>query len=145
MATLRRTSASERVISKAGPTFYRGSDRLLRPRTGRATSTTCDHCSLESAPQIKQHKRRSQPMDEQATSENLLDATISHATVIHAKPERIFRLLATGEGWDSWFTSGATVDPRPGGEITWRWRNWGPDSVNADDVGIIVEAQSPRR
>ena len=74
-----------------------------------------------------------------------LEASIGHATLIQAEAEHIYSLLTTGAGWDAWFTAGARVDARPGGDITFRWRNWGPDAVNADDGGTVMEAQSPRR
>src|SRR6185369_8260163 len=84
-------------------------------------------------------------MTEATKTENLLDAAISQATFIHADAERIYTVLTTGEGWDAWFTSGTKVDPSPGGEIMLRWRNWGPNHIDAEDFGVVVEAQEPRR
>lgn len=84
-------------------------------------------------------------MSESTTTKSLLDVAISQATFIRATPEHVYTLLTTGEGWDAWFTSGAKVEPWPGGEIRFRWRNWGPDHIDADDFGAVVEAQEPRR
>ena len=55
----------------------------------------------------------------------LFDTDIRHATLVRTSPERVYAAFTTAEGLDSWFTSGASVDPRPGGPI--------------------LEAQSPER
>ena len=78
-------------------------------------------------------------------SEGLLDTEISHATLVRAPRERVYDAVATAEGLDGWFTTGAEVDPRPGGAIHWRWRDWGPDRVTAEDAGRVVEATPPER
>jgi uncharacterized protein YndB with AHSA1/START domain len=49
---------------------------------------------------------------------------ITHATHIRASAETVFDLIATAEGLDRWFTSGATLEPRPGGRIVFRWKDW---------------------
>lgn len=73
------------------------------------------------------------------------DLEIRHATFIRAAPERVYEVFTTGEGLDAWFTEGAEVDARPGGEIHFRWRDWGPDKVTAEDGGPVLEAIRPRR
>jgi uncharacterized protein YndB with AHSA1/START domain len=76
---------------------------------------------------------------------DLLDAEIRHTTLVRASPERVYDALATGAGLDGWFTSGATVDPRPGGEIRFRWLEWGPEHVTDEDGGPVLEASRPER
>lgn len=70
---------------------------------------------------------------------------IIHSTFINAEPERVFDHLATSEGLDRWFTSGAQLDPKPGGEIRFRWTDWGPDRISGEDGGEILEYERPRR
>ncbi len=70
---------------------------------------------------------------------------VRHATWIQAPPDRVYRALTTADGLDAWFTSGAEVEPRPGGIIRFRWRDWGPDRVTAEDGGPVLEARPPSR
>lgn len=37
------------------------------------------------------------------------------------------------------------MDPRPGGEIGFCWKAWGPHAITAEDGGPILEAKRPRR
>ena len=75
----------------------------------------------------------------------LLDAEIRHETFVRAPRERVYDALTTAEGLDAWFTTGAEVEPRPGGVMHWRWRDWGPDDVTDEDVGQVLEAIRPER
>lgn len=69
---------------------------------------------------------------------------IHASTFIAAPPTDVFRVISTAEGWDSWFTSGTSMDSRPGGEIRFRWRNWGPDHFSADEPGQVVAIETDR-
>lgn len=66
---------------------------------------------------------------------------IDHTTYIKASPEEIYKMLTTGEGWDAWFTAGTTVDPRPGGKIQLRWKNFGAGRWTMEDGGPVLEAE----
>lgn len=55
---------------------------------------------------------------------------VTHSTLIHADPLRVYLALTTPEGFDAWFTTGASVNAPPGGEIHFRWVNWGPDHIS---------------
>lgn len=68
-----------------------------------------------------------------------------HSTLIYAEPERVFIALTTSEGLDAWFTSGALVNAHSGGEIIFRWVNWGPHQITTEDGGSILEIIPPRR
>jgi uncharacterized protein YndB with AHSA1/START domain len=70
---------------------------------------------------------------------------IRMATLVRAPRERVYDALTLAEHLDAWFTTGAEVDPRPGGEMTWRWERWGPDEVTAEDRGPVLEARRPVR
>jgi uncharacterized protein YndB with AHSA1/START domain len=72
---------------------------------------------------------------------------VSHAldtsVLVRAPAERVFDALASAEGLDGWFTTGAEVDPRPGGRIVFRWREWGPDRYTGEDAGAVLECSRP--
>ena len=75
----------------------------------------------------------------------LIDVEIRQNTLFRAKPEKVYDVLTTGEGLDAWFTVGSEVDARPGGNIVFRWKNWGPDKYTHDTPGTVVEAKCPER
>ncbi len=75
----------------------------------------------------------------------ILDLEIRHSVLVKAPPERVYDGIATAEGLDGWFTSGATVRAQSGGEIRFRWRDWGPNRVSCEDGGPVLEARRPER
>jgi uncharacterized protein YndB with AHSA1/START domain len=70
---------------------------------------------------------------------------IVQATFVRGEPERVFDAFATAGGLDAWFTSGTTLDPRPGGAFLWRWRAWGPDKVTTEAQAKVREFRRPER
>jgi uncharacterized protein YndB with AHSA1/START domain len=68
------------------------------------------------------------------------ELSIQHRTFINAAPDKVYETLATGEGWDAWFTQGTTVDARPGGMIHFRFKDFGPDHITLEDGGKVLEA-----
>lgn len=66
-------------------------------------------------------------------------------TLVRAPRERVYDALAQAEELDAWFTTGAEVDARPGGEMVWRWVDWGPDAYTGEDRGPVLEARRPER
>jgi uncharacterized protein YndB with AHSA1/START domain len=70
---------------------------------------------------------------------------IQHAVFVRASAQRVYDAFTTAEGLDAWFTEGTTVDARTGGEIRFRWRDWGPDHVSGEDGGPVLEARRPER
>jgi uncharacterized protein YndB with AHSA1/START domain len=75
----------------------------------------------------------------------LLDVEAKQTTLVRAKPEAVYDALTTSEGLDAWFTDGAEVDARPGGSITWSWKDWGPDKYTTRSTGPVLEAKRPER
>jgi uncharacterized protein YndB with AHSA1/START domain len=67
------------------------------------------------------------------------------ATLLRAPRERVYDAYTQAEHLDAWFTTGAEVDARPGGEMVWRWGDWGPDPVTAEDRGPVLEARRRER
>jgi uncharacterized protein YndB with AHSA1/START domain len=75
----------------------------------------------------------------------LIGQPIYYETFVRAPPDRVYDGIATAEGLDGWFTAGAEVDARPGGRIRFRWKDWGPSRISAEDGGPILEARRPER
>ncbi len=76
---------------------------------------------------------------------NLIREQITKSTFIRASREKVYDAMTMAAGLNGWFTTGAMVDARPGGEIRFRWKDWGPDHVTTEDGGPILEAQRPER
>lgn len=70
---------------------------------------------------------------------------IRRATFIRASAQQVYDLIATADGLDRWFTVGATLDPSPGGQIVYRWKDWGPGRVSTESRGTVHEARPPHR
>lgn len=75
----------------------------------------------------------------------LIAEAIEYAVLVRASPEQVYDGIAQAEQLDGWFTTGATVEARPGGTIRFRWQDWGPDRVTTEDGGPVLEADRPRR
>jgi len=75
----------------------------------------------------------------------LIDDEIRQSTLVRAGIEEVYDAIATAGGLDGWFTTGAEVDARPAGSIVFRWREFGPDKVTAEDGGPVLEANRPTR
>jgi uncharacterized protein YndB with AHSA1/START domain len=67
------------------------------------------------------------------------------ATLVRAPREHVYDALTQAEQLDAWFTTGSEVDPRAGGEMVWRWVEWGPDRYTGEDRGPVLEARRPER
>lgn len=71
------------------------------------------------------------------------DTPILHGVLIRADRAKVFDAMTTAEGLDGWFTKGAYVDRRPGGQILFKWVDWGPDKVNSEAKCPIIEVKAP--
>ena len=74
-----------------------------------------------------------------------MDQKVDFYSLIRTTPERAYDAIATSEGLDAWFTTGALVDANPGGRIQFRWKNYGPEKYNGENEGPVVEARRPER
>ncbi len=81
----------------------------------------------------------------QETPENRIRDRVDFSILVRAEPQRVYDALATGEGLDAWFTTGASVDARPGGRIQFRWRDWGLKNYTGSNDGPVLEAARPKR
>jgi uncharacterized protein YndB with AHSA1/START domain len=66
---------------------------------------------------------------------------IRNAVLVRGLPEACWDALATADGLNAWFTHGAQIDPRSGGNIHWVWKDWGPDLISGQDNGSVLEAE----
>ena len=78
-------------------------------------------------------------------SRRLRSERVEAKVLVKASPERVWEALASGPGLDGWFTTGASVDARPGGRLAFRWERWGPDEFTGTYEGTVVEAEAERR
>lgn len=76
---------------------------------------------------------------------NLIDQEIEYATFVRAEAELVYDAIATAEGLDGWFTTGTKMDVRPGGEILFKWVNFGADRATFEERGWVLEARRPER
>lgn len=70
---------------------------------------------------------------------------VRHSVFIRAAPRAVYDLFATASGLDSWFTTGTEIEARSGGRIVYRWKDWGPEHVTTEAVGLVHEADPSRR
>jgi uncharacterized protein YndB with AHSA1/START domain len=70
---------------------------------------------------------------------------VRKSVFIAAPIEKVFEAITDSKHWDRYFTTGMELDPRPGGFCNFRWRNWGPDELNLESPGQVVEIDPPRR
>jgi len=70
---------------------------------------------------------------------------VNFKTLIRVQPERAYDVIATSAGLNEWFTVGATLDARPGGEIRFRWKDHGLDHYTGEIPGTVLEVRRPER
>lgn len=69
--------------------------------------------------------------------------TIKHQTFILAWPEKVYDTITSGQGWNAFFTQATEVEPKPGGKIVFRWKDFGPNFYTASAEGIVLNAEWP--
>jgi len=74
-----------------------------------------------------------------------MEREVSFSTIVGAEPQQVYEAVATAEGLDAWFTTGATLEPSSGGALVFRWKNWGLEEFSGEIVGEVVEARPNRR
>lgn len=73
----------------------------------------------------------------------LLNEMIKQRTFIAATPEKVYDTITSAKEWDSFFTNGMVLEPRPGGKCEFSWKDWGPDFYTLKVPGKIVEIEKP--
>ena len=74
-----------------------------------------------------------------------LPQKVDFRILMRVPPERAYDAIATAGGLDAWFTVGAEVDARRGGEIHFRWKDYGLHKYTGENRGPVLEADRPRR
>ena len=75
----------------------------------------------------------------------LTNVEAKHKEFIRAPREKVYDAFATTEGLNAWFTEGGRVDARPRGAMLFKFVDWGPDKINAEFAGRVIEARRPER
>ena len=75
----------------------------------------------------------------------ILEEKIKQRTFIAASPEKVYDTITSAKEWDSFFTTGMTLEPRPGGKCEFSWKDWGPDFYTLKVPGEVIEAEKPRK
>ena len=75
----------------------------------------------------------------------IFDTEIIHSTIIKAPIEKVYDSISTAEGLDSWFTTGAEVSSKIGGQIQFKWTTERADVQGGviEDGGPITEVDRP--
>jgi uncharacterized protein YndB with AHSA1/START domain len=76
---------------------------------------------------------------------NILNQKIKQTTFIALPPEKVYDTITSASEWDRFFTTGMELDPKPGGKIIFRWKDWGPDFYSTEVDGRVREAVRPTR
>ena len=71
--------------------------------------------------------------------------SIETTTYINVSPAQVYATLTSGEGWDAWFTYHTQIDPHPGGQIQFHWKDFDPYHLSLHADGIVIEAEPRRR
>ena len=75
----------------------------------------------------------------------IMDRKVEFSTLVRAEPERVYDALATAKGLDGWFTQNSVVDQKAGGQILFRWKEYGLNKYTGENGGRIIEARRPQR
>ncbi len=82
---------------------------------------------------------------QESPSRKLRDEKVRVTTLVRAESHRVYDALTTPEGLNGWFTTEAIVETQPGGQILFRWRDWGADHYTGELGGPVLEANRPVR
>jgi uncharacterized protein YndB with AHSA1/START domain len=74
-----------------------------------------------------------------------MERKVEFSTLVRAQPDRVYDALATSAGLDGWFTQGSSIDEKAGGQVTFRWKNYGMKNYTGENGGPIIEARRPQR
>jgi uncharacterized protein YndB with AHSA1/START domain len=75
----------------------------------------------------------------------MIKEKIQHATFIKASPEKVYDTITSAREWDAFFTTGMGLEPKEGGKIIFRWKDWGPDLYTGSADGNVLAAEEPNR
>lgn len=85
-------------------------------------------------------RRRSASEGEAPVSDGL---RINHGVLVRAPRALVFDALATRSGLEAWFATEVTLEPWSGGQLSFVWRDYGPDHARVADHGTVVAYERP--
>jgi uncharacterized protein YndB with AHSA1/START domain len=80
---------------------------------------------------------------ETQTMTELLKEKIKQRTFIAATPDKVYDTITSAKEWNSFFTTGMVLEPRPGGKCEFSWKDWGPDNYTLKVPGKVIVAEKP--
>ncbi len=75
--------------------------------------------------------------------DEFLDCKITQRTFVAAPPDDVYDTITSAKNWDSFFTTGMELEPRPGGACSFSWKDWGPNRYTLKVPGVVLEADRP--
>ena len=73
----------------------------------------------------------------------LMDCKIRQRTFIADSIEKVYDTITNARKWDEFFTTGMVLEPRPGGDCIFSWKDWGPDEYTLKAPGRVVDLKRP--
>ena len=70
---------------------------------------------------------------------------LKQSIFIALPPEKVFDTVASADGWNAFFTTGMTLDPKVNGEMVWRWKDWGPNMYSVEVPAKVIEYERPNK
>jgi uncharacterized protein YndB with AHSA1/START domain len=75
--------------------------------------------------------------------DKLRDEKVDFSILVRIPPERVFDAIATADGLNEWFTHSTELEPRLGGKIVFRWKDYGLDHYTGEYPGKVLEWKRP--
>jgi uncharacterized protein YndB with AHSA1/START domain len=74
------------------------------------------------------------------------DRIVEHSkqtTLIRKDIAVVFDAITSPSVWDAFFTTGMELDLRVGGEMIWRWKDWGPEKYSVEVPATVLSVEPP--
>ncbi len=76
---------------------------------------------------------------------DLIKQPIQQKTFIKLPIEEVYDAITSPDCWNAFFTTGLEIDLKLGGEMWFRWKNWGPDFYTNDEPCKVVACDKPSK
>lgn len=73
----------------------------------------------------------------------LIKQIINQRTFIKLPIERVYNEITSPDCWNSFFTTGLTIDLKVGGDMVFSWKDWGPDFYSVQVPCTVVACNYP--
>lgn len=75
----------------------------------------------------------------------MIEQPIKLSNFIKVDRDKVFETITTPSGWDGFFTSGMEIDLKPGGEMKFVWKDFGPNFANESAKARILRFSKPEQ